>query len=385
MQLEFRKWLFLSLAIFSSLIVDAQNNTRIKEAYIIDKDTIYGEVKLKSNMYDSILFKKSGQDSFESINAQDIEGLCLENKTNYRRIRYKIGNEMKTNLFLQLTNGKANLYKGDGIYLLDNEGQYYYLAYETAYVENRVPKIDVRFKVVLLKALEDCEGVSKQVRSAIFSDNSLTRLVDYYNGKMGSNHEVNIRKTIVRKGVKLGGGINTISFSDKRSEYYNYDNSWGETFNLGFYVNFSKEDKPLSLQPELIISRKNTVMSRNMDQLNRKVELKSTQIQLPIMAYYELPYKRFTPVLSLGLVSAYEITGNSTITDNSQYSDNLFVRDFEMNKFSIGFRAGIGVKMKIYKKDLLLEYNYEHLYTNFDYVVNEFRFKSHTLSMSFDI
>ena len=139
-------------------------------------------------------------------------------------------------------------------------------------------------------------------------------------------------------GVHLGikGGVN---FSNMYTEDVD-DNNVLTSFNAGLYVNLPISNF-ISIQPELLFSRKGSELTYNNAFADGTAKFKLNYIEVPVLLKLNLT-KNFN--IHAGPYFAYLIDAqvtNETASGNFNFEDNFNNEDF--NKIDTGIAVGIGV------------------------------------------
>ena len=353
---------------------NAQNGFVVKGS----TDTVYGQIKDRSNIRKSVLFKANGAAEFSTFTPVDISAFFYEGGYYYRAVSVPVSESTSERQFLLcLAEGYMSLYY---------TGEYYYVAKpnnpvakieKNDYVDESRNKEDNRYKKVLAYLMSDCPKLSVDIERTGYNTSSLADIVNSYNQCKAPEEKRGIHKERLKRkphfGARIGMVSGDIAYIVPEARFYSRDLQPRKKFTGGVTCNFPINRK-FSFQPELLLTPKSAYYDfwAN-DKYLRELDVKLLFLQMPLMFYYHLPTEKISPFVGAGMVAGY------ILKKDARYTRGLG-SDLDISTDELGIRGGGGIAFTIRKKtQLSVEYSYERTIINRTYVSEKIRSISHYL------
>lgn len=367
----------LSLTTLSAQRFNAQKGFIVKPT----NDTVYGQVKDRSNIRKSVLFQPDGATEFNTLAPAEISVFYYEGGYYYRSVTVPVSDSTSEQQFLLcLAEGYMSLYY---------TGAFYYIAKPNSPLA-KIDKNDLstdagsglnkRYIKVLAFLMADCPQISGDIGRTGYNNNSLTNIVNAYNlCKVPDGKSVVHKERFKRKpqfGARVGMVSGDIAYIVPEARFYSRDLQPRRKFTGGLTCNFPINRK-FSFQPELLLTPKSAYYDFwATDKYLRELDIHLLFLQLPLMFYYHLPVEKIRPFAGAGMVAGY------ILKKDARYTRGLG-SDLDISTDELGIRCSGGIAFSIRKTtQLSLEYSYERTIINRTYVSEKIRSVSHYFWLS---
>ncbi len=344
--------------------------------------TLVGLIKDRQDIQEKVLFKPTGNADYRAYTTDEVERFY------YAESYYKAVNmpddegEEQRRFLLCLVEGNMSLYKGkDGLYVEKSEGKLYRLE-EATVVKGRYIQTKRHYVGLLTYLVSDCASVQQKVPNTDLREVDMAALIDSYNQCTNPSEKSKTTIDPVRIKVRWGAkaGVSVVSITDLFNGYkklrLRYATNWSTSYVGGGMLALSYKDK-ISVRPELLITGKKSLLTRERNQMKEVISISLTTLQLPISLVYTFPTKKLRPfVLGGGLLGF-------TVGDQS-YQQGLYQSDFHTDNDHLGYRFGGGLSYLLDRSSRVnLEYVYDCILTNGRVTPAQVRFISHNVTLGF--
>jgi hypothetical protein len=340
-------------------------------------DTVYGQIKDRSNIRKSVLFQPDVATEFNTLTPADISAFYYEGGYYYRSVSVPMSDSTSERQFLLcLAEGYMSLYYTGAFYYIAKPNSPLAKIDKNDFVEDGLNRVDNRFLKVLTYLMADCPQISRDVERTGYSPVSLTDIVNRYNDCKASETNHTIYKARsglkprfgIKAGVVYGNFVNTER--QVRLNQFNYDPD--PRFSGGLTFNFDINRK-LSFQPELLLTGKKAYGKLDPPTYQWEAKIDLLVLQMPLMVYYQIPFGKIRPFAGAGTVAGYILKKDARYTKG--LGGSLGFGNLEM-----GFRGGSGIAFQLQStQQISLEYNFEWTAISQSDVTDRTRSVSHYL------
>lgn len=359
------------------------SQTDYRPGYVIsnDGDTTRGFVNYRegSKPFETCSFKPSMDEGSLTYQPTDISGYGFENGKFFLSRQISIKGESGKVAFLELIiSGRISLYKFDSNYYVEKEDQ------GLQQLINELKEVTVdgaifkkhsnRYIGTLKIYVLDCEQMTVRVEETKLSERSLSDLVKAYNQCKGvPSKTFKAKGRLTKAVVGLTGGITFSQINFDASTGYrhlagNFEVS--RTPVIGGFVNVSSRElgERISFQGGVSYF-KSTYHNNNVYEIGLLTErnyvtIELQQLKIPIGICYTFPKRNFTPYITLGVSTTFNLNSSSSWVQEAELNnvvETYYMTAITFKKNQFGGWGSIGVLKSITNRlDAFAEVRFEH-------------------------
>lgn len=354
---------YLLVLICISQVIYSQSDFR--EGFIINlnRDTTAGMIKYKEGNagYSDCQFKEPGSNNIITYQAADIIGYGFRNDRYFESKKIDTEKRSSQFVFLEvLVHGKVSLYKYDKVFYVEKT-EYGLLNLSNKSVESTVDGRTVMtqsgsYHGVLNLLLSDSPEMSSRVPRTVFSEKSLTDLIEKYNNSMNSEvvvYKENKPWVHARFGVTGGFISSKIALEASNGAFDHlgpFRRSGTPLFGATFELSLPRTNERWSLHSDFLFT-KSAYDSFNEQTLFGKTTknwatIDLTLFKIPIGIKYTFNGKKLSSFLSAGLSQTITLNSKTDWTQTVKYNtlfDTYNEEALGISKTQPGIWGGIGL------------------------------------------
>lgn len=376
---------FFILIIFLSFqSIYSQRDFRNGYIITVKGDTIKGLIDYRQGAlkFEFCDFKKSKNHDVLIYDPAKLKGYGFFNDAYFESKKLKLkGKEKLADKFVEiLVKGRATFYKYKALYFLELKNTSHELENKEERVfikSNEFIKYSNRYIGTLIYALNDCSELKNKIKKTPFSEKSLTKLIELYNGCF---KETSITYKRNKKWFKANFALSIVVSSSSmnlKPDIPKRENNISGNFNTDISVfpgfNFDlfspRLNENISFHGGVYYSENSFSLFETFNQTfvtyinDVTIELK--QIKIPLGFRYTFPKRSITPYFSIGLSNNILLSSN-TMWGIDRKRDNVISLlegyDIDFQKNLVGYWGGVGVKKNVISNlSLFLGVRYESL------------------------
>ena len=348
----------------------------------INQDTIHGLVKYTESIrpFEVCQFRSSDSQEVSSFDASQLTAYGFIDDKSFESKQITENDVRRTVFFQVLVKGFVSLYKYKRTYWVEKQNQELKPLIDEvteAFIDGKRVFRHSNSHIVTLKTmLFDCPSLRVKLGKEIDLDaRTLTELIVAYNSCLSyPSHIFGEKKPWVKLHLSIAIGIaySAISFNTKPDQSFYYLNGDFDTPLMpvaGFSTDIlsPRINERLALHIETLLGRSHFyryVKQVQGSSIQRNyTTLKYSYVKIPIGVRYTFAEKNFTPFVTVGVSTSFNINSSSLLVRESEtagFIETYKGHAIEYKETQFGILGGIGVLKKISDKyDGLLEVRYE--------------------------